>query len=159
MKAHADAHRSERVFKEGDMVYLKLQPHVQLSVAFRSNQKLSFKFYRPYKVLQKVGSVAYKLDLPAHAQIHPVVHVSQLKQCISSSADVSPDLSALCTDPAVELLPEHIIERSLVAKGLASAFRIKVQWTGLPASLSTWKDEADLLRRYPAAAAWGQAAL
>jgi hypothetical protein len=62
MKHQADKGRSERSFEIGDMVYLKLQPHIQSSVAPRSNHKLSFKFFGPFKVLQKVGSVAYKLD-------------------------------------------------------------------------------------------------
>lgn len=64
MKAQADKHRTEREFQPGDLVYMKLQPYVQSSVAARTNKKLSFWFYGPYKVLQKVGAVAYKLELP-----------------------------------------------------------------------------------------------
>jgi hypothetical protein len=78
MKSQADKKRSEKEFQVGDMVYLKLQPHIQSLVAFCSNQKLSFRFYGPFKILDRVGVVAYKLELPALAQIHPVVHVSQL---------------------------------------------------------------------------------
>jgi hypothetical protein len=59
MKVHADSNWSEREFMVGDMVYLKLQPHIQSSVASRSNNKLSFRYYDPFKVLQRVGSVAY----------------------------------------------------------------------------------------------------
>lgn len=62
------------------MVFLKLQPHVQSSLAPRGNNKIIFRFYGPYRILQRVGSVAYKLDLPPQAKIHPVVHVSQLKK-------------------------------------------------------------------------------
>ena len=76
MKAHADKHRSKRVFQEGDQVYLKLQPYVQSSLAARDNQKLSFRYYGPFTVLQRISQVAYKLDLPETARIHPVVHVS-----------------------------------------------------------------------------------
>ena len=54
MKLQADTKRFERVFQEGDMVYLKLQPHVQSSVASRGNHKLAFNFFGPYKILQKV---------------------------------------------------------------------------------------------------------
>lgn len=78
MKCQADKHRSEREFCEGDLVFLKLQPYVQSSMAKRSNQKLSFKFFGPYRILQRVGATAYRLELPSSAQIHPVFHVSQL---------------------------------------------------------------------------------
>jgi transposase InsO family protein len=76
MKHQADKNRTEREFSVGDKVYLKLQPHVQSSVAFRSNHKLSYRFYGPFQITERVGAVAYKLQLPASALIHQVVHVS-----------------------------------------------------------------------------------
>jgi transposase InsO family protein len=79
MKRQADKGRSEREFAVGDNVFLKLQPYVQSSLARRANHKLSFRFFGPYKVIQKIGSVAYKLELPSSFSIHPVFHVSQLK--------------------------------------------------------------------------------
>jgi len=60
MKRQADKGRSERVFQVGDRVYLKLQPYVQSSLAPRANQKLSFKFFGPYSVVEQIGSVAYR---------------------------------------------------------------------------------------------------
>lgn len=67
LKKQADQPRSERHFDVGDMVFLKLQPYVQSSLAPRSHQKLAFRFFGPYEVLQPVGTVAYKLALPAHS--------------------------------------------------------------------------------------------
>jgi hypothetical protein len=97
MKFHVDKNRSECEFQVGDLVYLKVQPYVQMSLAPRSCQKLAFQFFRPYKVLHRVGDVAYKLDLPAHSQIHDVVHVSQLKRHVPPHASVSHDILVIYT--------------------------------------------------------------
>ena len=49
------------------------------SLARRASQKLSFWFFGPFKILERIGAAAYKLALPASSSIHPVFHVSQLK--------------------------------------------------------------------------------
>lgn len=159
MKSYADTHRSEREFSVGDMVYVKLQPYLQSSIAPRGNNKLIFRYYGPFQVLQRVGQVAYKLDLPSQAKIHPVIHVSQLKKHVPALAEVSSDLSSVCTDPAQQLLPVALLDRTLVPKAGATAVRVLVQWDNLPIHMSTWEDESDLCHRYPdISAAWGQAA-
>jgi len=91
MKRQADKRRSERSFQVGDQVYLKIQPYVQSSLSPRAHQKLAFKYFGPYRILERIGAVAYKLALPATAAIHPVFHVSQLKEAVGNHI-VSPSL-------------------------------------------------------------------
>ena len=61
MKQYADAKRSPREFQVGDMVYLKLQPIAQSSVFHRPCAKLSFKYFGPFSILEKLGTAAYKI--------------------------------------------------------------------------------------------------
>jgi ribosomal protein L21E len=153
MKAQADKGRTKREFKEGDMVYLKLQPYVQSSVARRANHKLSFKFFGPYMVLQRVGKVAYKLQLPSTSTIHPVVHVSQLKRSVGDrlvGVVLPNDLEHL-------QVPLQAIDRRVVVRGGKSVQQVLIQWSNSDAALATWEDEEDLRDRFPEAAAWGQA--
>lgn len=95
IKRQADKKGSERAFNVDDQVYLKLQPYVQSSVTARANQKLAFCFFGPYTILQKIGPVAYKLQLPASSLFHPVFHVSQLKTVVGRYPDVLSTLSLL----------------------------------------------------------------
>lgn len=73
MKVSADKTRIFREFEVNDLVFLKLQPYIQNSVALRSNQKLAYKYYGPYRILARVGKVAYRLELPDTSRIHPCV--------------------------------------------------------------------------------------
>ena len=96
---------------------LKLQPYTQSTVASRPYPKLAFKYFGPYTVQERVGSVAYRLQLPEGSMIHPVFHISQLKPF---SADYTPvyDFLPLITNlEAADTVPEAIIDRRLVKKG------------------------------------------
>ena len=86
MKQQADQHRSERSFEVGDWVFLRLQ-QMSFKQAKKDN-KLSPKYYGPYKVLQKIGTMAYKLKLPASSRVHPVFHVSCLKKVIGDNIPI-----------------------------------------------------------------------
>ena len=84
MKKHVDSKHSDRQFQLGDLVFVKLQPYVQTYVASRSCNKLAFKFFGPFRIVEHIGTVAYKLDLPVSSSVHPVFHVSQLKRMVGS---------------------------------------------------------------------------
>ncbi|GKC60899.1 putative mitochondrial protein [Tanacetum coccineum] len=79
MKVQADKHRTEREFVVGDWVYLKLQPYMQLTVRGGKQHKLSAKFYGPSLVVDRIGKVAYELQLPPNAKVHPVFHLLERK--------------------------------------------------------------------------------
>ena len=156
IKHQADKGRSEREFQVGDSVFLKLQPYVQTSVATRANHKLSFKYFGPYTVVQRIGKVAYKLQLPATAAIHPVFHVSQLKRALG----VPPPLvsATLPNDLGHLQVPVQILNRRVVFRGGRQVPQVHVRWSQSDEALATWEDEDSLRARFPAAAAWGQAA-
>lgn len=88
MKNQADKKRSDWVFQPGYSVFMKLQPYIQSLVAPRAHHKLLFKFYGPFKVLERVGASAYRLQLPPNSKIHPVLHVSQLKKALGPHCQV-----------------------------------------------------------------------
>lgn len=117
MKMMADKNRTNFQFQVGDQVLLKLQPYTQSLVANRPYPKLAYKYFGPYKVLETIGVVAYKLELPDNAMIHPVFHISQLNPF---AADYTPayDKLPVTTDlEAAAAVPQSVIDRCLVKKG------------------------------------------
>lgn len=154
MKIIADKKRTDRVFAVDDWVYLKLQPYIQRSLATRANPKLAFCYFGPFQVLQRVGGTSYKLALPEGCQIHPVIHVSQLRRAVPPKTEVLTELPAPAT-PRPE--PIVVLETRLYQRGGDSLPQVLVQWSGQATSLATWEDQAELLHRFPKAPAWGQA--
>ena len=96
MKQQTDLHRWELKFKTGDELYLKFKPYKQRSLARKWSEKLALKFYGPYRMIQEIGEVAYRLDLPPEVRIHNVFHISQLKLKLGQTQQVQrlpPDLT------------------------------------------------------------------
>lgn len=106
MRRQANKFRTKRTFNSGDLVFLKLQPYVQSSVARRAHHKLFFKFFGPFRVLEHIGKVAYKLELPSGSTIHPIFHVSQLKRSPGNNS-VNPSIPS---ELAVFQVPERILQ-------------------------------------------------
>lgn len=154
MKQQADKRRSERTFEVGDMVFLKLQPYVQTSVAKRANHKLSFRYYGPYEIVAKINEVAYKLALPAHASVHPVFHVSMLRRAVLPGTQVQQTLPTPSDVPAV---PAAVLDTRWRRKRGAMVEQVLVRWSDPAAIADTWEDKQELQARFPEAEAWGQA--
>src|SRR5690349_13941565 len=76
---NANKSRREVTFEVNDQVLLSAN-HINLaSQACRPTKKLQHRFLGPYKIIQKISAVAYKLELPDSLRIHPVFHVSLLR--------------------------------------------------------------------------------
>ncbi|KFK40399.1 hypothetical protein AALP_AA3G368400 [Arabis alpina] len=148
MKRQADKHRREVEFQVGDMVYLKLKPYRQKSLARRSNEKLSARYYSPYEVLARVGEVAYKLKLLAEAKVHHTYHVSQLKLAKGSlltPADLPPQL---IDEGYLAGEPEFFMGfRNNILSGQPE---VPIKWKGLAACDSTWEWTRVIQEQFPA---------
>lgn len=109
IKRFADMKRSELTFKEGDWVFVKLQPYRQNSVLLHRNQQLGMKYFGPFRVAQCIGAMAYKLHLPVGAKIHPVFHVSLLKPCVGDPTVTTLPLPFMSSSQAPVLIPAAVL--------------------------------------------------
>ncbi|KAK9230741.1 hypothetical protein WN944_023713 [Citrus x changshan-huyou] len=151
MKTQSDHHRREVVFTVGDYIYLKLQPYCQKSVAFCSSLKLAPRYFGPYRILKRIGHVAYKLALPAGSQINNVFHVSLLKKFVGHVPHAVMELPPVSKDTSTILpQPECVLDKHIIRKG---AYRPKteilVKWAGAPREDATWEDQRRFLKSYP----------
>ena len=103
--------------------------------------KLKSKFYRPYKVIRRIGEVAYELELPEGSKFHNVFHVSFLKKAVGQHINTSKELPLLDEEDQLELVPEEVLEqreRRLRNKVIKEC---SIRWRGLLVEDATWEGE------------------
>ena len=116
IKHQADKHRIERQLEVGDLVYLKIQPYRHSSHSIHRSLKLYSKYYGPFRVLEKIGKVAYKLLLPDNCNLHPIFYVSQLKKDIGPKAVPTVDLPLIDDQGNIKVAPLEILQRRMIPR-------------------------------------------
>ncbi|GKA81852.1 hypothetical protein Tco_0788600 [Tanacetum coccineum] len=106
-KSYADTRRKPLGFQVGDRVMLKVSPRKGV-ILFGKHGKLSPRYIMPFKILARIGPVAYKLKLPQELSgIHNTFHVSNLKKCLSDENLVIP-LDEIKLDDKLHFIEEHV---------------------------------------------------
>ncbi|XP_042958052.1 uncharacterized protein LOC122293563 [Carya illinoinensis] len=149
IKDFADRRRTEREFQVGDWVFLRLQPYRQKTVALRHNLKLAPRFFGPFKILERIGTVAYRLELPSSTKIHPVIHVSCLKKKLGQNVIPLPTLPPVDSQGQVQPEPELILQRRMKKIRNNAVTEVLVKWLGASAEDSTWELLWKLRDQYP----------
>ena len=145
MKATKDSKRRDVAFSIGDTVYLKLRPYRMRILSKKNNEKLAPKYFGLYTIIQQINPVAYKLALPPESCLHPVFHVSQLKQVVGNPDRVLPLPSTVTDD--LEWVVEPLQIKDI--RGSGSEQMVLVQWKGLPDFESTWESARLIHQRFP----------
>ncbi|WMV54949.1 hypothetical protein MTR67_048334 [Solanum verrucosum] len=149
-KSYADVRRRELEFQVDDWVFLKVSP-MKGVMRFGKKGKLSPRYVGPYRILKKVGKVAYELELPADlAAVHPVFHISLLKKCVGDTASIVPLESVAVKDSlSYEDVPIEILDRQVRRLRNKKVASVKVLWRSQSVEGATWEAEATMKSKYP----------
>ncbi|GJS67961.1 putative reverse transcriptase domain-containing protein [Tanacetum coccineum] len=106
-KSYADLKRKPMEFQVGDKVMLKVSPWKGV-VRFGKRGKLNPRYVGPFKVIERVGEVAYKLELPEElSRVHHTFHVSNLKKC-HADEPLAVSLDGLHLDDKLHFVEEPV---------------------------------------------------
>lgn len=98
-------------------------------MAMRRSLKISLRFYGPYKILQKIGQVTYKFELPLSLLIDPVFHVSNLKKLGQHNSPYTM-LTYVIDNAIVQVVLEVNLDCRLVKRHGCAEVEVLVQWQG-----------------------------
>nr|GEY32841.1 putative reverse transcriptase domain-containing protein [Tanacetum cinerariifolium] len=138
------AERPEPVVLPEELV---LQEHYQM----RMFGKLNPRYVGPFKVVARVGSIAYKLDLSEElSRVHNTFHVSNLKKCYANEPLAVP-LNGLHFDDKLQFMEEPIEIMNREVKRLRNSHVpiVKVQWNSRRGPEFTWEREDQFKKKYP----------
>ncbi|KAL0413693.1 UNVERIFIED_CONTAM: hypothetical protein Sradi_1571000 [Sesamum radiatum] len=149
MKKQADRHWRDLTFSVGDWVLLRLQPYRQFSVQRCPSQKLSHRFYGPFRIICCLGSITFELALPPESRIHPVFHASLLKPfygdpltAISIPLPAPPEVPPL-------LSPHRILGHRTIRTSSSLESQLLIHWEGQDEAESTWVSSDSFLSSFP----------
>nr|GEZ86517.1 putative reverse transcriptase domain-containing protein [Tanacetum cinerariifolium] len=150
IKSYADLKRKPMEFQVGDKVMLKVSPWKGV-VRFGKLGKLNPRYVRPFKILERVGDVAYKLDLPEElSRVHNTFHVSNLKKC-HADKPLSVPLDGLHFDDKIHFVeePVEIMDREVKQLKRSRIPLVKVRWNSKRGPEFTWEHEDQFRKKYP----------
>ncbi|KAK4706277.1 hypothetical protein R3W88_034161 [Solanum pinnatisectum] len=118
---------------------------------FGKKRKLSPRYIGPYKIIRRVGQVAYELELPQElSSVHPVFRVSMLRKCISDPCRITPTEDVQVTgDLTYEEVPIAILDRQVYRLSNKEEAFVKVLWKNQQIEEVTWEAEEAMKLKYP----------
>ncbi|KAK8957588.1 hypothetical protein KSP39_PZI000338 [Platanthera zijinensis] len=140
IQATTNKKRTPIQLTEGVLVLLKLHPYKQLSLKQRKSARFNLKYYGPFKIIQQINPVAYKLQLPEYSRIHPVFHVSLLKSYYKSYEHIVHHLPPLDANntPIHEILA--VLDERFIWRQNKQVHQALIQWEGLAPEDNSWED-------------------
>ncbi|XP_070042619.1 uncharacterized protein [Nicotiana tomentosiformis] len=149
-KSYADVRRRDLEFDVEDWVFLKVSP-MKGVMRFGKKGKLSPRYVGPYKIIRRIGRVAYELDFPLELEaVHPVFHVSMLRKCIGDPSRIMPieDIH-IAKDLSYAEVPAVILDRQVRKLRTKEVAFVKVLWRNNNIEEMTWEAEEEMRKKYP----------
>nr|GEV78094.1 putative reverse transcriptase domain-containing protein [Tanacetum cinerariifolium] len=141
-RSYANVRRKPLEFQAEDRVMLKVSPRKGV-IRFGKQGKLNPWYIRPFKILERIGPMAYKLELPEElSNVHSAFHISNIKKCLSDESLVIP-MKELRLDDKLNFVeePVEIIDREGKQLKQSRIHIVKVRWNSKRGPEFTWEHE------------------
>jgi hypothetical protein len=141
---YANGKRRDESFQVGDQVYVSTANITIEADRNRPTRKLAARFAGPFPIAEVISEVAYKLDLPATMKVHPVFHVSLLKQHTPSLPEFGDRHPNRPPPEVVDGQEEWEVEEILEERTRRKRKEFLIKWKGYGREDATWQSEKDL---------------
>ncbi|XP_071900971.1 uncharacterized protein [Coffea arabica] len=143
-KSYANNRRKNLEFEVGDKIFLKVTPLRSLMAG--KGKKLQPRYAETFEILQRVGNVAYRLELPASlSRIHDVFHVSMLKKYHPDPNHVlNPEEINIDESLTYEDRPVRILDRKVKKLRTKQIPLVNVLWRNYEVEEAAWEVEEDI---------------
>ncbi|GJX97841.1 putative reverse transcriptase domain-containing protein [Tanacetum coccineum] len=149
LKSYTDKRREPLEFEVGDKVMLKVSPWKGV-IRFGKQGKLNPRYIKPFKILDKVGTLVYRLELPKQlSRVHSTFHVSNLKKCFVDKPLAIP-LDEIQIDDNLNLIeePDEIKNQEVKRLKQSRIPIVKVRWNSRRGPGFTWEREDQMKKKY-----------
>ncbi|XP_035832699.1 uncharacterized protein LOC118481645 [Helianthus annuus] len=149
-KSYADKRRKPLEFHVEDRVLLKGSPRKGV-VRFGKRGKLNPRYVGPFKITERIGKVANKLNMPDELNVvHNVFHVLNLKKCLSYETLIVP-FKELTTDDQLHFIeePVKIIDKEIKTLKHNKILIVRIHWNSRRGPEFTWEREDQMMPNYP----------
>lgn len=149
-KRHYDRAHQQLSFEVNDLALLRLHKGYKIPATKGIITKLTQQFVGPFRVIERIGRLAYRLDITSHWKVHPVFTIAQLEPYVTGDpferhlpaqpADLHAEQQPLRASDSVAWIPDRVLKKRTIKRGRGVITEYLLRWKGRGPEHDQWKN-------------------